>query len=116
MELRHLPCFLAVVEELHFARAAKRLHIEQPPLPRAIKELEEELGVVLSACTTRRTRLTRASPNPFRNHGLDVPCQGNQRGRAIAGRARATLSFLLFQPFEESRCPQRAQSYILAGM
>jgi len=45
---------------LHFARAAEKLHIEQSPLSRAIKELEEDLSVPLFARTTRSTRLTRA--------------------------------------------------------
>jgi DNA-binding transcriptional LysR family regulator len=75
LELRHLRYFVAVAEELNFSRAAERLHMAQPPLSVAIRQLEQELGTKLLTRTTRDVRLTDA-------------------GAAFLDGARATLAEL----------------------
>jgi DNA-binding transcriptional LysR family regulator len=60
MELRHLRYFRVVAEELHFGRAATRLHMEPQPLNFQIKQLEREIGFALFSHRENRTHLTSA--------------------------------------------------------
>jgi DNA-binding transcriptional LysR family regulator len=87
MELRHLRYFQAVAEELSFSRAAKRLHVAQPALSRAVKQLEHALGAQVLERTRHRVRLTPAGAVLLRDTGHLL-----QQVEEVARRVRRTAS------------------------
>ncbi|MFG2036569.1 LysR family transcriptional regulator [Dactylosporangium sp. NPDC048998] len=96
MELRTLRYFVAVAEELHFGRAAARLHMTQPPLSRAIKQLEADLGAVLLRRSPAGVELTPAGTalHAEARALLEQADQARARVAAAAGAGTLTIGTL----------------------
>ncbi|GAB3826199.1 LysR family transcriptional regulator [Kribbella italica] len=96
MELRQLRYFVAVAEELHFGRAASRLHMSQPPLSRAIKQLETEVGATLLQRSSTGVVLTPAGAVLLDDARrlLEQADQVRVRVAAAAGPASLTIGIL----------------------
>lgn len=109
MELRHLRYFVVLADELHFGRAAKRLHISQPPLSFNIKQLETNLGVQLLERDSRSVKLTPAGVS-FRQSAQLVLAEADQAARkardvAAGVTTRVRIGFvgsMLFRGLPES--------------
>ncbi|MFF7679744.1 LysR family transcriptional regulator [Actinacidiphila glaucinigra] len=98
LDLRKLRYFVAVAEELHFGRAAERLHIAQPVLSRQIRALEDELAVRLFSRDRRSTELTRAGAQLLTDAGPLLAAADATR-RRVARTARGVASFTVgFMP------------------
>jgi DNA-binding transcriptional LysR family regulator len=98
MELRHLRYFVAAAETLNFTRAAKHLHVSQPPLSRQIQDLEREIGAALFDRDRNKLKLTAAGEY-FLQEAKKILTQAHQAARlakaAADGKAgRLTIAFL----------------------
>lgn len=92
VDLRSLRYFVAVAEECHVGRAARRLHMTQPPLSRAIRGLEDELGVEVFERTPKGVVLTPAGAVLYDEAGALLARADRIRGRVAAAAGAAHLA------------------------
>lgn len=93
IELRHLRYFIAVAEELHFGRAADRLHISQPPLSQQIQSLEEQINAKLLERNNRNVSLTPAG-NMFLKEAYQILAQVDAAATKAARMEKGELGEL----------------------
>ena len=107
MELRQLEAFVAAATELHFGRAADRLHIAAPTLSELIRRLERELGTPLLTRTTRRVALTSAGAELLSRSKvvLDEVAAAQAAVHRVAGGRRAPCGWASRRP--PRRCSPR---------
>ncbi|HWC79156.1 MAG TPA: LysR family transcriptional regulator [Pseudonocardiaceae bacterium] len=112
LEVRQLRYFLVVAEELHFGRAAERLGMAQPPLSRAIRELERQLDVRLLERTTRQVSLTPAGRTLLRDArtALDAVTAAAQRAQH-AGRTAPNLRLAFKADYDAGLLPTILTEY-----
>ena len=127
IDMRVWRQFVAVAEELHFGRAAQRLHITQPPLTQAIAQLEKTLGVLLFDRTSRRVLLTPAGEallpdvRELLARAQALPARARAAAQGEVGRVRlAFVSTIAFERLPEwvrdfrLLCPQVALELVEA--
>ena len=112
MDLARLECFIAVAEELHFARAAERVHLTVSPVSRAIKELEHDLGGQLFVRSYHRVELT-----PFGAELLPLARQVIEDVEVLQNRARKSSGATrtaVFRIGVSQLCPPLAAEHVEA--
>ena len=127
IDMRVWRQFVAVAEELHFGRAAQRLHITQPPLTQAIAQLEKTLGVALFDRTSRRVQLTPAGEallpdvRELLARAQALPARARAAAQGEVGRVRlafvSTVGFELLPAWVRAfrqQCPQVALELVEA--